>query len=132
MLMGDIMRFEKTNNNPLGIKTGDCVIRAISLALNKSWDEVFNDLVKIAKIKKSVPNQDIVYFSYLEKYERVTIKAEKDKKRLKVEDIKYKNCVVKVANHITCIKDGVLCDIWDIRKKAVYRYWIIEEIKQNG
>lgn len=32
------------NNNPLGKSTGDCVIRAISIALNQSWDETYWDL----------------------------------------------------------------------------------------
>ena len=31
------MKFINYNANPKGRKTGDCVIRAIAFALNKSW-----------------------------------------------------------------------------------------------
>ena len=31
-------------NNPLGLRVGDCVIRAISKALNATWEEVYIDL----------------------------------------------------------------------------------------
>lgn len=33
------------NPNPQGIKTGDCVVRALTLALNKSWHEAYIQLV---------------------------------------------------------------------------------------
>ena len=38
------MEFIKYNNNPKQNKTNDCVIRSISLALNKSWEDVYKDL----------------------------------------------------------------------------------------
>ena len=31
-------------NNPFGLRVGDCVIRAISKALDKSWEETYVDL----------------------------------------------------------------------------------------
>ncbi len=121
------MEYLKFNNNPKGIKTGDCVIRAISLALDKTWDEVFDDLVKIAKEKSSVPNMDIVFFEYLSSFDRITPKVEKGKKRMRVGDLPKGTYIVKAANHVTCVKDGVLMDSWDCRKKCAYRYWIIKE-----
>ena len=37
------------NNNPKRKKTSDCVIRSIAYALDKSWYEVFDELVIIAR-----------------------------------------------------------------------------------
>ena len=124
------MRYQKFNNNPKGLKTGDCIVRAISLALNKPWHEVFDDLVKIAKEKSSMPSMDIVYFEYLSSFDRITPKVEKGKKRMKVSDLSEGTYIVKVANHVTCIKDGTLMDLWDCRNKCAYRYWIISEEKE--
>lgn len=38
------MAFIYYNPNPLGNDTGDCVIRAISKALNQTWDKTYWDL----------------------------------------------------------------------------------------
>ena len=40
------MIFSKHNQNPKGWKTGDCVVRAISYATGKTWQEVFQDLCR--------------------------------------------------------------------------------------
>ena len=37
------------NNNPWKRSVNDCVIRAISLAENKSWDKVYDELSILAK-----------------------------------------------------------------------------------
>ena len=51
----------KYNANPKGWKTDDCVIRAIALATNQTWDKVFTDLNEIAFKKKRVFNDKKVY-----------------------------------------------------------------------
>lgn len=35
------MEFVRYNNNPKQNKTSDCVIRAISFATNKSWEDIY-------------------------------------------------------------------------------------------
>lgn len=32
----------KTNENPLAINTGDCAVRAVSIALDVSWEKAYN------------------------------------------------------------------------------------------
>lgn len=49
------MQFVKFNNNPKQNKTNDCVIRAISFATNKSWEDVYNDLTKLGCKKALMP-----------------------------------------------------------------------------
>ena len=55
------------NANPKDKKTGDCVIRAISTATGKSWDDVLDELTEVAHTVKSVPNNKECYEVYLEK-----------------------------------------------------------------
>ena len=38
--------FNLYNPNPRGINTGDCVIRAICKAMDKTWEKVYVELTK--------------------------------------------------------------------------------------
>ena len=38
--------------------------------------------------------------------------------------------IVKVANHITVVKNKELYDTWNCSNKSVGNYWIIGEIKE--
>ena len=124
------MEFEKFNNNPLKLINSDCVIRAISEGLNKSWFSVYDDLYKIGRVKCLVLNDKDCYREYLSEVKglkMVVPKVKKGKKRLKVKDLDKGTYILSVANHLTIIKNGVLKDIWDCSDNCVYRYWIIEE-----
>lgn len=46
----------------------DCVIRALSKVFNKSWLEIFDELVKIARDLQVVPNEDKCFNEYLKAY----------------------------------------------------------------
>ena len=59
------MAYINYNANPKGLKTGDCVIRALSKATGKSWDEVYAELCEIGYKKKKLPNNDCVYKAVL-------------------------------------------------------------------
>ena len=36
--------YSYANPNPLGLTTSDCVVRALSILLNQSWDKTYTDL----------------------------------------------------------------------------------------
>ncbi len=59
------MEFIKYNNNPKQNKTNDCVIRSISLALNKSWEDVYRDLCNLGCKKALMPNDNKTWQAYL-------------------------------------------------------------------
>ena len=66
----------------------DCVVRAISVAENKSWGDTYDDLSRIAK-------KNGIY-------------------------------VLKIAGHVTVIKNKTLYDIWNCKRKTVGNYWRIK------
>jgi len=39
------------NNNSLGLFTNDCTIRAISTATNNTWDDTYEHISNIARLK---------------------------------------------------------------------------------
>lgn len=53
------------NPNPLGKKVGDCTIRAISLALDRTWDSVYAELCFYGFIFKDMPSTNSVWDSLL-------------------------------------------------------------------
>ena len=58
--------FEYFNPNPRNINTvGDCTVRAVSKALNKSWNSAFIDLVLQAYLMADMPSSNKVMNSYL-------------------------------------------------------------------
>ena len=119
--------YKKVNLNPLKNKCGDCVIKAISLGLNKDWFEVFDDLVLIARNKGLMPNSDKVIKEYLKNYPLIVDRVKKGDKRLKATDFKQNGVyIISQANHLGIIKDKVVYDNYDIRKRAIYKYWIIK------
>ena len=123
----------KLNLNPKGVKTGDCVVRAIAYATQQSWDDVFIGLNKIAFKKKRVFNDKVVYENYLKE-----LGWEKQKQPRKMNGFKYtvdEFCenfrgvaIVTVANHMTAIADHDVVDTWDCGHKTIGNYWIRENI----
>lgn len=53
------------NPNPQGLRVGDCVIRALAIALNKSWYEVYADLCVKGLVMSDMPSSNNVWGEYL-------------------------------------------------------------------
>jgi hypothetical protein len=56
--------FEYFNPSPSGAKVGDCVIRALCKALNKSWEDVYVQLCVQGFIMHDLPNSDPIWGAY--------------------------------------------------------------------
>ena len=57
--------FVEVNANPYRKSVGDCVIRAISVAENKEWDDIFLELMLKSYVMKDIPSSNEVWGSYL-------------------------------------------------------------------
>lgn len=53
------------NPNPENKVVGDCVIRAISILLNKSWEEIYDDLTEQGRMMYDMPSSNEVWAEYL-------------------------------------------------------------------
>ena len=60
------MSYIYDNPNPYNKKVGDCVIRALSRAMNMTWDEVAIDLSMQMMYHKDLPKSDAVWGDYLQ------------------------------------------------------------------
>ena len=124
------MTFVFTNPNPLDKKTSDCVIRTLSIAFSKSWDEVFDELCVIGKRLKCIPTSKEVYEEYLSSYPTMDVFyliRKFKKKRLKVKEvINPKMCICRVAHHLVACKGGDYFDTFDSGEKCLYKIWRVE------
>lgn len=59
------MAYVYYNPNPNGKSVGDCVIRAISKAMNYSWDQAYIELCIQGYLMKDLPDSNKVWDSYL-------------------------------------------------------------------
>ena len=55
----------KANPNPLNKEVPDCVVRAISIALNQPWIQTFDELYSVARMDFNMPSADAVWGHYL-------------------------------------------------------------------
>jgi hypothetical protein len=119
------------NNNPKGLKIGDCVIRAISAALNQTWERTYIDLCIEGFLFADMPNSNTVFASYL---------RNKGFKRYSVPDT-CPDCytigqfaddhptgtyIVCTGSHVVCIKDSKVMDNWDSTGETVAYYFLKE------
>lgn len=114
------------NSNPKKREVNDCVIRAISEAENKTWDEVYSELSTLAQ-EQSILLDDMRFVEpYLDtKYNRVCFKC--NGCRMTVGEFIEKNpygiFLITMQGHITCAKNGVLYDTWDCRNRKIWCAW---------
>lgn len=60
------MSWIRYNPNPAKKQTGDCVVRAVSIAEGITWDEAYEGLTDKAYTEKSMPSINPIWADYLE------------------------------------------------------------------
>lgn len=122
------MIYKEYNNNPKNKHTADCVVRSISTALNKKWEDVFEDLIVLGRELSVMPNNKEAYGKYLEEYETINVFKQTlgGRKRLKVNQVpEVGTYIVRVAKHLVTVVDGVIYDTWNCGEKCAYKIWRI-------
>lgn len=130
--------FTYENVNPKKKITGDCVIRALSNAMNKPWEEVFNDLFNLSLKTGYMLDTPNLYKKYLEeqgwkiqkqpKYAFTGTKytgREFIDKLVRNTTIDGKPIIAHIGtHHLSCIINNTIRDIWDCSNDKVGNYWI--------
>lgn len=120
--------YEKCNINPYGKSVGDCTIRAISLALDQSWDKTYFDLCLQGYKMGDMPSANNVWGAYL---------RSKGFKRSAIPDFLPENYSVRdfcaetpkgifvlaCSGHVVAVIDGKYHDTWDSGDKVPIYYW---------
>lgn len=121
--------FRYYNNNPNKYKTSDCVVRAISTALDKSWDDVLKDLTAYALKYKYFINCQELYEIYLKdcrwKKHNAPHKRNGDAYVLGdwLKNFNGEAIVTIDDDHLTYVNNHIVYDIWNCTENEVGVFW---------
>lgn len=119
------MSYKFYNANAKGNFVNDCVIRAVSLAEGKTWDETYEELSSIAQ-EKGIILDDVNFVEPLldDRYERECFNE------MLVGDFMinhpYGTYLITMKGHITCVINGTLYDTFDCRSRVMYCAWEVK------
>ena len=120
--------WKKYNPNPVGRSVGDCSIRALTKALDISWEEAYARAAKTGYLMGDMPSSDSVWGAVLREagYKRETVPntcpacytlAEF------AEDHPDGVYVVGTGGHVATVEHGDIFDSWDSSREPVIYYW---------
>lgn len=121
--------YQYCNLNPRGLRVGDCVIRAISKALNQPWETTYIELSIQGFIAGDLLAANSVWGEYLKNkgFSREIIPNECPECYC-IEDFASEHpegtFIVGTGTHAATIIDGVIYDIWDCSgEQPLYYYY---------
>lgn len=122
-----IKMYEFVNVNPCKKRLGDCVVRALSLALNQSWYRTAIDLCIEGLIQCDMQDSNTVFGAYLQskgfkKYPILDTLTFEEFATTHPEGL----YVVGTGSHVAVVRDGVLLDNWDSSDEQVSYYFVRE------
>ena len=105
------------NPNPQGNKVGDCVIRAISKALNQSWTQTYVDLSLQGYLMGDLLSSNAVWGAYLKAKGFTRDIVSNDCPECYTindfcEEYPQGTYVIGTGSHAVCVIDGVIYDSW--------------------
>ena len=116
------------NNNPTGRRVGDCAVRAVSVALDISWESAYRKMCDAGYRMGDMPSSDSVWGAVLRQngFYRTAIPntcldcytAEEF-----CRDNPEGTFVLGFGGHVATVIDGNLYDSWDSRREIPVYVW---------
>ena len=118
--------FKYHNENPQGYHIPDCVIRAITLALNIPYNEVVSLLLKNGKYYSCDCLNKVCYEKLLD-YDFGLPHYFGNKKKAKDIAQEFSNdiLILRMEGHLSCSIYGVIHDIWNCSYEEITDFWIV-------
>lgn len=121
-----------TNTNPNGYHIDDCVIRAISIAENKSWDYISLSLAMHSFDLKGMSSTNFVWDDYLRMNGYIRSAIPNSCPRCYTvkdfcEDHPTGIYILATGSHVVTVIDGDYYDTWDSGYEVPIYYYIKKE-----
>lgn len=116
------------NPNPIGKRVGDCTVRAISKALNQSWEKTYVGMFIQGFMMCDMPSANAVWGAYLKRkgFSRKIIPDDRPD-FYTVSDFCRDNpngvYVLALSEHVIAVVDGDYYDTWDSGGEMPIYYW---------
>ena len=121
--------FQSYNPNPHGKCVGDCVIRALTKALEKDWHDIYIDLCIEGYVSSDLPSGNYIWGRYLIKngFKRDVI-SDECPDCYTIEDFCREHpqgtFVIGTGTHCVAIENGCVFDTWDSTgEQPIYFYY---------
>lgn len=117
------------NANPYKIRVGDCVIRAISKALNQPWENTYIDLTIQGYLMGDLLSSNAVWGAYLKgKGFTRDIISNDCPECYTIEDFCDEHpkgtFIIGTGTHAVCVEDGCVFDTWNSSGEVpIYFYY---------
>lgn len=116
------------NANPINRRAGDCTVRAISKALDQSWEYTFLDMSLQGFVLYDMPSANHVWGAYLRTkgFERKRIPDScPDCYTVKdfCDDHSKGTYILALDGHVVTVIDGCYIDTWNSGDEQVIFYW---------
>ena len=127
--------FIEYNANPRGINTGDCVIRAISKAIDTDWEKVYMALTVKGLEKAMWGDTNAVWEKYLRENgfeQQVLPDTCPDCYTIAdfADDHRTGTFIVATGSHVVTVQDGNYFDSWDSGNLIPSYYFELKEKAQ--
>ena len=126
------MAFIKVNPNPYGSYVGDCVVRALSIALDQDWYSTYIELVVQGFAMCDMPSSNRVWAELLKSYGfRSRMLPDTCPRCYTIRDFCGEHFtgtyIVGTGTHVVAVIDGDYYDSWDSGDETPIYYWYREE-----
>ena len=116
------------NPNPIGKYVDDCVVRAIAIATDRSWDDIYIHICLQGYIMKNMPSVNKVWGTYLSSigfHNKQLPNNCPDCYTVKdyCEDNPYGIAILTTGSHVICAIDGDYYDSWDSGDELITSVW---------
>lgn len=113
--------------NPCGRSVGDCAIRALSKALNLSWEDTYNLICRFGYNMCDMPSSDSVWGAVLRSYGFYKSAINSSYNNYTAEDFCYDNpvgiFVLGFGGHVATVVNGNIYDSWDCSRDIPIYVW---------
>lgn len=120
----------KYNANPIANNVEDCAIRAVSLALNVSWDDAFDMVARMAKNMGVMPHNNAAWGAVLRQHGFTRkIIPNTCPNCYTIDDFCMDNpegvFVLGTGTHAVAVIDGNYYDTWNSGNEIPIYYWYL-------
>lgn len=120
--------WQELNNNPAGRRVGDCAVRAVSMALNISWENAYALITAAGFAMGDMPSSNSVWGAVLRQhgFSRMNLPDECPD-CYTAEDFAHDHprgiYVLGFGNHVATVRDGIIYDAWNSSNEIPQYVW---------